>query len=164
MRMLSGVWVPCLRDVAGLAAPFERTVWAGLLVLFPGCCVGYARQRDTAELSLSTHTHSCECVRRTAEPRLRKDKAEWVSEWVCVCVWGAPRIGPKSHYVTMTVTSLWPGRKKWKKKNLQRGVLGQHRQVFSVLEFYSLKGVLWGFVTLQTVYMHKKLHNTQGDV
>ena len=67
------------------------------------------------------------------------------------------------HYVTMTITSLYSGRKKWKKKNLQRGVLGQHRQVFSVLEFYSLQGVLWGFVTLQTVYMQKKLHNTQGD-
>ena len=33
--------------------------------------------------------------------------------------------------------------------------------VFSVLEFYSLQGVLWGFVTLHTVYMHKNLHNTQ---
>ena len=78
----------------------------------------------------------------------------------CLYVWGAPRIGPFGPgygYVT------YSGRKKWKNNYLQRGVLGQHRQVFSVLEFYSLQDVLWGFVTLQTVYMQKKLHNTQGD-
>ena len=40
------------------------------------------------------------------------------------------------------VTSIGPGRKKLKNKNLQRGVLGQHRHIFSVLEFYSLQGVL----------------------
>ena len=59
---------------------------------------------------------------------------------------------------------LVPGRKTLKKNNLQRGVLGQHRQVFSVLEFYSRQGVLWGFVTLQTVYMQKKLQHTRGWV
>ena len=122
----------------------ERTVWAGLLVSFPGCCVGPARQRDTAELSLSTHTHS-----QPEDPRSRG----WEKIRLSVCVWGAPRIGPFGRYVT----------KKWKKKNLQRGVLGQQRQVFSVFEFYSLQGVLWGFVTLQTVYMQRKQHNTQGD-
>ena len=36
----------------------DRTVWAGLLVSFPGCCVGSARQRDHAKLSLnSTWAH-----------------------------------------------------------------------------------------------------------
>jgi len=115
----------------------------------------------------SPHTHS-----------LRKDKAEWVflrdpnlsitnaqgalcksmglpDRWKSTLkvpplrlivttrdpgVWGAPRIGPCGRrYAT------------WKKRDLQGGVQGQQRQVFSVLECYSLQGALWGFETLQTV-------------
>jgi len=66
------------------------------------------------------------------------------SPWqrVCLLFYSFVPIGPD------LVTSIGPGRKKWKKKNLQRGFLGQHRHVFSVLEFYSLQGVLWGFVTV----------------
>ena len=64
MRMLRGVWVPCWWDDAGLAAArsgqCELGYWCGFLVAARGL-------RDSAELSLSTHTHS-----------LRKDKAECV--------------------------------------------------------------------------------------
>ena len=69
---------------------------------------------------------------------MRKDKAE------CVCVCVCEELRGLVHLDLGIVTSLYSGRKKWKNKNLQRGVLGQHRhrQVFSVLEFYSLQGVL----------------------
>ena len=151
----------------------EPTVWAGLLVSFPGCCET-ARQRDSETRRNSAwtqpeqHTHvsvwqtvsgdprSCgwEKIRLSVPAklrgvsRLRKDTAEWL----CVCeeLHGLVHLDQLVHWVVIT-SSL--GSQK-KKKNLQRGVLGQHRQVFSVLEFYSLQGVLWGFVTLQTVYVH----------
>jgi len=138
-------------------------------------CVGYARQRDTAKPSpkparahTHTHTHTrslaaslCVCSHTDSQPRPA------ISRWeirgaaaekrlsVCEEVRGLVHLG--------MVTSPYPGRIKWKMKNLQRSVLGQHRQVFSLLEFYSLQGVLWGLLTLQTVYMQEKLHNTQGD-
>ena len=45
MRMLRGVWVPCWRDVARLAAARSGQ---GELGSFPACCVGSARQQDIA--------------------------------------------------------------------------------------------------------------------
>ena len=98
--MLRGVWVPCWRDVAGLAAPpFE----------------------DRGADSVS-------CITGVAS---------WLLRGVCET---ARRLGTQPEH-THTLTARQE-EKKWKKKNLQRGVLGQHRQVYSVLEFYSLQGVL----------------------
>ena len=76
----------------------------------------------------------------------------------------APRIGPlRSGYgltSCRTRNEMEESNGQWRISN---EAFWGSRQVFSVLEFYLLQGVLWGFVSLQTVYMPKNLHNTQGD-
>ena len=67
MRLLRGVWVPCWRDVARLAAAKSGQCELGS---FPACCVGSARQRDIANgrgkggmLNVSGHSpHTCNSV------------------------------------------------------------------------------------------------------
>jgi len=109
----------------GLGIKLTARHWSGQCELgsFPACCVGSARQRDIVNgcgkggvLRGLQHPQT-QRTYSVSTPQFRR--------WESVCVWGAPRIGH--------VTVPWK-----KKRNLQRGVLGQHRQVFSVLEFYSL--------------------------
>ncbi|KAF3837798.1 hypothetical protein F7725_009566 [Dissostichus mawsoni] len=78
--MLRGVWVPCWRDIAGLAAPpFEArgadsVSWVTGVVswLLRGVCET-ARHHGTQPEHIHTHTHS-QAVRHS----LRKDKAEYI--------------------------------------------------------------------------------------
>ena len=131
-----------------------------------GVCV--CAQAEFRGVSLSRRPHTSEpahSVPLLAAASLATSRRVCVC--VCVCVRKSADWSKRNGSADVTSlypnTSLYPRRKKWKKRNLQRGVLGQHRRVFSVLELYSLQGVLWGFVTLHTVYMQKNLHNTQGD-
>ena len=56
MRMLRGVWVPCWRDVAGLAAGADGVSWdTGVISwVLPGVCETARHSETQPELSLST--------------------------------------------------------------------------------------------------------------
>ena len=163
MRMLRGVWVPCWRDVGGLTGPPCRARGADSV----SWITGVVSWLNTA--GNPPHTfHSGGRAGRTRElrnvpltmalslyPASRETQREI---HLTLSAPGASRGGLLScsgvhpgrgcAYCSIAVcqlvhldlvTSIGPGRKKWKKRNLQRGVLGQHRHTFSVLELYSLQ-------------------------
>ena len=96
MRMLRGVWVPCWRDVAGLAAPPFETRGADSVSYINGVVSWLLRGVcETARHGETQHEHTRECVAncewRSTQLRLRKDKAECAGETLRII---AARIGP----------------------------------------------------------------------